>query len=319
MASRRVEIVLVSLFVAALAGGTASGQDWHQGRARLEGTITSAKGEPIAGATVALRYEGGGPDLKTDKKGHFAILGLTGGSWEVDISAPGFQSRKISINVSEANRNQPINLSLEPEQQQEAPKMEVRLGGKTISKDAAAAIDKGNAAMKAKNYPEAEEQYLKAIAEVPDSPQLLAQLALTYYADNKHDQALTYAHKVAAMEPANTTAWLMIAELELQKGNLEAGQEALAKVPDEKITAPEPYMNVGILLYNRKKLAEADEAFTKALAKKSDDAQAYYYRGLARYQAKRVAEAKADLQKSIELDPSGKDSETAKEILKTMK
>jgi hypothetical protein len=34
---------------------------------------------------------------------------------------------------------------------------------------------------------------------------------------------------------------------------------------------------------------------------------------------KRTAEAKADLEKSIELEPSGKDAETAKEILKSMK
>ncbi|HTD52467.1 MAG TPA: tetratricopeptide repeat protein, partial [Thermoanaerobaculia bacterium] len=100
---------------------------------------------------------------------------------------------------------------------------------------------------------------------------------------------------------------------------LDAGQEAMAKVPDESISSPEPYMNLGIISYNKKKLAEADDAFTKAIAKKPDMASAYYYRGLERYQAKRIAEARADLQKSIELDPSGKDAETAKEILKSMK
>ncbi len=111
----------------------------------------------------------------------------------------------------------------------------------------------------------------------------------------------------------------MISELELQKGHLEAGQEALAKVPEGSISSPEPYLNMGILLYNTKRLAEADDAFTRAIAKKPDYAQAYYYRGLERYQAKRTAEAKADLQKSIELDPAGKDSETARQIVKSMK
>jgi hypothetical protein len=103
---------------------------------------------------VSLRYQGAGPDLKTDKKGRWAILGLVGGSWDVDVSAPGFQPRKVSINVSEINRNQPVNLSLEPEAKQEAPHTEVQVGGKTISKEAAAAIEKGNAASKAKNYAE---------------------------------------------------------------------------------------------------------------------------------------------------------------------
>ena len=319
MRAKRLRIIVALLPAAVLVGGVASGQDWHQGRGRLEGTITSAKGEPIVGATVSLRYQGAGPDLKTDKKGRWAILGLVGGSWDVDVSAPGFQPRKVSINVSEINRNQPVNLSLEPEAKQEAPHTEVQVGGKTISKEAAAAIEKGNAASKAKNYAEAEESYLKALPELPENPSLLSNLALNYYFDNKPEQALGFARKLAAVDPKNTTAWLMIAELELQKGNLEAGQEAMAKVPDENISSPEPYMNLGILSYNKKKLTEADDAFTKAIAKKPDLAQAYYYRGLERYQAKRIADARADLQKSIELDPSGKDAETAKEILKTMK
>ncbi len=317
MRTKRLGIALLS--AAALVGGVARGQDWRQGRGRLEGTITGAKGEPIAGATVALRYQGGGPDLKTDKKGHWAILGLVGGSWDVDISAPGFQPRKFSVAVSEVNRNQPVNLALEPEVKQEAPRTEIQVGGKTISKEAAAAIEKGNEASKARNYAEAEENYLKALPELPDNPSLLSNLALNYYFDSKSEQALTFARKTVAADPQNTSAWLMISELELQKGNLEAGQEALAKVPAERITSPEPYMNLGILFYNKKKLAEADDAFTKAIAKKPDLASAYYYRGLERYQAKRVADATADLQKSIELDPSGKDVETAKEILKAMK
>jgi cytochrome c-type biogenesis protein CcmH/NrfG len=319
MRAKRLGIILAFLSAPVLAGGVARGQDWHQGRGRLEGTISSTKGEPIAGATVTLRYHGSGPDLKTDKRGRWAILGLTGGGWDIDVSAPGFQSKKISVTVNELTRNPLVNLSLEPEAKQEAPETEVRVGGKTISKEAAEAIDKGNAASKAKNYAEAEENYLKAFKELPDSPSLLSNLALNYYFDNKPEQALGFARKLTVVDPENTDAWLMIAELELQKGNLEAGREALAKVPEERITSPEPYMNVGILSYNKKKLPEADEAFSKAIAKNPDLAEAYFYRGLVRYQAKRTADAKADLQKSVELAPAGKDAETAREILKTIK
>ncbi len=318
MRVKGLRIVAALLMTASLSGGIVRGQDWHQGKGRLEGTVTNGKGEPIAGATVALRFQGSGPDLKTDKKGQWSVLGLTGGGWQADISAPGFQSKKISLAVSEGSRNQPVNLSLEPEVR-EAPRTEVQVGGKTVSKGAAEAIEKGNAASKAKNYGEAEENYLKALAELPDNASLLSNLALSYYFDNKPDQAIEFARKLARVDPNSTTAWLMISELELQKGHLEAGQEALAKVPEGSISSPEPYLNMGILLYNTKRLAEADDAFTRAIAKKPDYGQAYYYRGLERYQAKRTAEARVDLQKSIDLDPSGKDSETAREIIKSMK
>jgi Tfp pilus assembly protein PilF len=300
----------------------ALGQGWHQGKGRLEGTVSGPKGEPIAGATVAMRLEGQGPDLKTDKKGHWAILGINGGSWDLDVSAPGYQSRKITVSVSEITRIPPMGIQLEPEvQQQPAPQQEVPItvGGKAISKEAAQALEKGNEASKAKNYAEAEANYLKVLAEVPDNVSLLSNLALVYYFDNKPDEALKYARQTVEKDPANQSAWLMISELELQKGNLDAGQQALSKVPEERITSHAPYLNLGILYYNKKKPAEAEEYFSKAIAKKPDLAEAYYYRGLARYQLKRLPEAKADLQKSLELDPSGKDAETAKELLKAMK
>jgi Flp pilus assembly protein TadD len=301
----------------------AAGQDWHQGKGRLEGSVTNSKGEPIVGAVVALRLEGHGPDLKTDKKGRWAILGITSGNWEVDVSAPGYQPYKLSVSVSDVKRAQPINLQLEPEvQQQQQPvqqEVPITVGGKAISKEAAEALEKGNAASQAKNYAEAQANYLKVLPELPDNVSLLSNLALVFYFDNKPDEALKYARQTVEKDPANQSALLIISELELQKGNLDAGQQALAKVPDERITSPTPYLNVGILLYNKKRAAEADEYFSKAIAKKPDLADAYFYRGLTRYQLKRTAEAKADLQKSIELDASGKNAETAKEILKSMK
>ncbi|HEY3172462.1 MAG TPA: tetratricopeptide repeat protein [Thermoanaerobaculia bacterium] len=299
----------------------ALGQSWHQGKGRLEGTVTGPKGEPIAGATVAMRLEGQGPDLKTDKKGHWAILGINGGNWDLDVSAPGYQSRKITVSVSEITRIPPMAIQLEPEVQQQAAKQEVaiQVGGKTISKEAAEAIEKGNAASQAKNFAEAEVNYLKALPELPDNVSLLTNLALVYYFDNKPDEALKYARQTVEKDPANQSAWLMISELELQKGNLDAGQQALSKVPEERITSPAPYLNLGILYYNKKRPTEADGYFSKAIAKKPDLAEAYYYRGLTRYQLKRMPEAKADLQKFIELDPTGKDAETAKELLKAMK
>lgn len=305
------------LTVAALAAG----QGWHQGKGRLEGSVTGIKGEPIAGATVALRLDGQGPDLKTDKKGRWAILGINGGSWELDVSAPGYQSRKITVTVSEITRIPPMAIQLEPEVQQQPANQEVPItvGGKAISKEAAEALEKGDAASKAKNYAEAQANYLKALPELPDNVPLLRNLALVYYFDDKPDEALKYARQTVDKDPGNQSAWLMISELELQKGNLDAGQQALSKVSEERITSPAPYLNLGILFYNKKRPTEAEENFSKAIAKKPDLAEAYYYRGLTRFQLKRTAEAKADLEKSIELDPSGKDVETAKEILKSMK
>src|SRR5258706_2365848 len=132
---------------------TASAQEWRQGNGRIEGTVTNAKGEPIAGATVSLRWTTGhGPDLKTDKKGKWAILGISGGPWNLDVSAPGYQPKKTSIGVSEVHRTPSIDMKLDPEVQQAPQEEVITVGGKKVSKETAAAIEKANTAMQAKDY-----------------------------------------------------------------------------------------------------------------------------------------------------------------------
>jgi len=301
--------------------GFVNAQEWRQGKGRLEGIVADEKGAPIADAKVSLRFteSGKGPDLKTNQKGHWAVLGLTGGAWTVEASAPGHMPFKQSVNVTELGRVPSVDIQLAPEVKQQPAETVVTVGGQKISKETAAAIEKGNEAIQSKNFPEAEASYTKALAELPDNSALLLNTALAYYFDQKYDDALKYARQVVEKDPAASKAWLMIAELELRNGRLEEGKAAMEKVPDSDLVNGEPYMNLGILYYNKGKSVEAEASFSKAVAKSPDLAEGYYYRGLSRLQAKRNAEAKADLQKYLELKPDGKDADTAKELLKSIK
>lgn len=321
MRSRALILGLLFAFV----GVTALAQDWRGGRARVEGAVKNEKGEPIVGCKVAMRWgrsSHGGPDLTTDASGKFAIFGLAGGPWDVDFEAAGYQVKKISVSLQEGGHNPAIEVQLEPQPQAQAPAPaaapQVLVGGKKISKETAEAIEAGNAAMAARNWSGARENYLKAIAELPDNGALLERIAGTYLADNKPDEALSYAKQAAEKDPNDAVAWRMVAEIELQKGNLEAGQAALAKVPADKIKDPQPYLNVGILLMNKKKPAEAVAALDRAIEIKPDLPDAYYYRGLCYMQLKKNAEAKADLRKALELAPDGPDAKDIKDLLKTL-
>jgi tetratricopeptide (TPR) repeat protein len=319
----RWKVWMLALAVAACAASLPA-QDWRGGRARVEGTIKNEKGEPIQGAKVMLRWgrsSHGGPDLTTDAKGHFAIFGLAGGSWDVDVEADGYQTKKISVSLSEGGHNAPVDLQLDP-----APKAaaagpqapQISVGGKKISKETADAIEAGNVAMAAKNWSAARESYQKALVELPDNSAVLERIAATYLAEDKTDDALTFAKRAAEKDVNDATAWRMVADLELQKGNLEAGQAALAKVPPDKISDPQPYLNVGILLMNKKQPAEAAAAFDRVIAMKPDLADGYYYRGLCRMQLKQNAEARADLRKALELAPDSPDAKDIKDLLKTL-
>lgn len=305
-----------------LMASVASAQEWRGGTARVEGTVKNVNGDPVEGAKVSLRWgrsSHGGPDLRTDKKGHWAILGIAGGPWNVDFEAAGYQTKKISISLSETARNPIVEIRLEPEVAQATQaREEILVGGKKISKEAAAALEAGNAALEKKDYAAAREHYLKALPELPDNTALLMRIALAFEADDKPDEALDYARQVIEKEPENVNARLTIAGIELERGHLDAAREALSGVPEEKFTAS-MYLNMGIIMFNKSNLPMAEDYFSKAIAKKADVADAYYFRGLTRTQAKRAVEARADFLKYLELEPSGKEAGTVKAILDTLK
>ena len=240
----------------------------------------------------------------------------------MDFEAAGYKTKKIGVSLQEGGHNPAVDVRLEPQPRAQAPAPaaapQILVGGKKISKETADAIEAGNAAMAAKNWAGARESYLKAAAELPDNGPLLERIAGTYLADNKPDEALSYAKQAAEKDPSDAVAWRMVAEIELQKGNLEAGQAALEKVPAEKITDPQPYLNIGILLMNKKKPGEAVSALDKAIAIRPDAPDAYYYRGLCHMQLKKNAEAKADLRKALELAPDGPDAKDIKDLLKSL-
>jgi tetratricopeptide (TPR) repeat protein len=320
----RIRNGLAALAVAFLVALPSLAQEWRGGRARIDGVVKNEKGDPIAGAKVSLRWGKsghGGPDLTTDKNGKWAIFGLQGGSWDVDVDAAGYTTKKIQIELQEGGRNDTVSMQLEP-QKAAAPagagaEPSIMVDGKKISKETASAIEAGNAAMVAKNWTSARENYSKALTEIPDNSALLQRMAFAYLGEGNKDEAVKYARMAADKAPGDSAPWQLIAEVEIERGNAEAGLEALSKVPPEKIVDSGLYTNAGVALYNKKKLSEAEAAFDKAIAVKPD-ATAHYYRGLTRYGEKKMAEAKQDFQKALELAPDGPDAKEIKDLLKSI-
>ena len=316
----RSRSVAAASILAIVVCSAAAAQEWRGGKARVDGVVRNDKGEPVPGATVKLRWGKsgrGGPDLTADKQGRWAIVGIVGGPWDLDVEAPGYLPKKMSIELAEASRNPSVEIQLEPQPKAAPAEQAILVGGKKISKETAAAIESGNAAMSAGNWALARESYLAALPELPDNGPLIQRVAAAYLGEGNADEALRYARMAVEKNPQDPTPWGMIAEIELQKGHPEEGLAALQKVPPERITDNALYVNAGILLYNKKKPAEAEPAFDKAIAIKPD-ANAYYYRGLARYQQKKTKEAKADFQKALELEPEGPDARDIQDLLKTI-
>src|SRR3954462_2651418 len=94
-----------------------------RGTNRLQGVVTDkSTGKPVVGATVTISLPDGSTTpivTKTDSKGRWSALGLTGGQWNVDIAMTGYETTKGSISVSTGQMVLPIHSELAPEAQQE--------------------------------------------------------------------------------------------------------------------------------------------------------------------------------------------------------
>lgn len=316
MKHERLRMLGIAFALTLAAAADLTAQDW-KGKARIEGRVSNEKGEPIAGATVQLRRYGSGPDVKTDKKGRWAYLGLAGGPWDVDVVATGYQPRKVAVRLSEIDRLPPMQMSLEPVPQAAAaapPPVP-----KDTSAEILAAIERGNELLAQKDFTGARAEYEKALAALPDNAVILRGIAQTWYGDKKIDEAIATLKRVVTLDPADTTAPLLLANLLLEKGSLDEAKAVLAKLPPDSIKDPGVYVNFGVLLLNQKKPAEAWGYFDQAVRVAPADAESYFYRGLTAVQLKKKAEAKADLEKYLELAPEGAQAADAKELLKSVK
>lgn len=315
MKHERTRVIGIVLTVSLLGAGSLFAQDW-KGKARIEGRVSNEKGEPIVGATVQLRRYGAGPDVKTDKKGRWAYLGLAGGPWDVDVVAEGFQPRKVSVRLSEIDRLPPMQMSLEAVPQAAAAPAPVP---KDTSADILAAIQRGNDLLAQKDYAGARAEYEKALAALPDNPVILRGIAQTWYGEKKIDEAIATLKRVVLLDPNDAAAPLLLANLLLEKGSLDEAKALLAKLPPDSIKDPGVYVNFGVLLLNQKKPADAWSYFDQAVKVAPADADSYFYRGLTAVQLKKKPEAKADLEKYLELAPEGSQAADAKELLKSLK
>jgi len=176
-----------------LAAQTAGAQDW-KGRGRLAGEVKTEDGTPLPGASVKLfrpKFEDG-TTLTTDKKGRWAYLGLTGGPWNIDISAEGYVPRQLSVSVSEARRTPPIKVTLE---------VYVPPGPPPEVKEA---IEKGDAAYEAGRYSEAREHYEKLLVLTPElGKDLHMQLARCYKQEGNYEKELEQLQAVVDLDPDN--------------------------------------------------------------------------------------------------------------------
>lgn len=306
MSLRKGALILLFLGLAA----PAAAQDWT-GSGRLEGKVLDADGKPLTQVEVKLDNpgRGGGPTVKTDKKGRWAYLGLAAGNWNIDFQAEGFTTKRIAVAL--------------PSENARLPPLEVRLD-KAVPKgpppEVLEAIQRGDAAYKDGKWAEARTEYEKLLAMRPDlATTLNLQIARCYKQEGNIEKQLEYLQQVLDAEPANSDIRALMAMEAIEAGQLERGLALLEGLDASAITNPDVYFNIGVGFLNRNKPDEAVTYFTKALAVDPAYLDGYFQRALTYLGQQKLAEAKSDFEKVVELAPEGPQAETARKALEQLK
>ncbi len=328
-----------------------------RGRGRLQGNIVDkTTGKPIEGATITISEPDNSTEpivSKSDSKGRWAAIGMTGGRWNVDIVAKGYATSRGTVNLSELQQIPPIRTEMTPEVVQEAPATPAT---PRVPPEAIAAIKEGQELLKlnpgdpslpaadGSTHPltadEVKDSAKKAVADfekalpaIPeDTPdlktvkhQVMEVLARAYYKAGDLNNAIATLEKLNVSDPWTTpdpnqlTRELLLANLYLENGQLDKGRALLDKLPPTAVTDPTAYVNIGILFLNKKDPARAETYFTKAIGLDAKSADSFYYRGLAEIQQKKNKQAKADLEQVLALSPDSPEAHDAKQLLASLK
>ena len=314
MTRRLLELTSLVALVLFLASSAAYAQDWR-GLGRVGGKVVDEDtGQPIPGVTVKAmlpRSENRGPDeSKSNDKGDWAVGGLASGEWALDFVKEGYETRSISVPVSEGGGRRPMEIKMK---KKAAPPPDPNVEIKAKLTEAASL-------MNAKQFAEARAIYEDLASKHPEVKQFRPLIARTYYGEGNKAAAIEHLRKASAEDPENVEVRMLLGTTLMEEGQAEEARQILASVDESKIADPTVYLNIGIGLINDKKHEESVTWFDKAIKRFPDHADGYYYRGISYITLSKTAEAKADLEKYVSMaPPDAPELATAKQILASMK
>lgn len=298
----------MALLISSLAATSASAQAWR-GMGRIAGNVTDENKAPLAGVTVRATLPGAGEtEVKTNKNGEWALGGIASGAWNLDFVKEGYETRQISVAITQTSRTPPIEIVLTKAAPTVDPNAEIRDG-----------LLEGAGLMNRRQYADARRIYEDLLAKYPEVHQLHPLIARTYYGENRFDQAVEHLRLGLARDPENVELKLLLGNILVEKGDAEEGERLLESIDETAVKDPITFVNVGIALLNQDKPAEAFSYFDRAVTRFPDSPDGYYYRGIIHLQLGKTAEAKADLAKFLELAPTAPEAESARKILEQLK
>ncbi len=305
---RTLALTLVMLSMAANA--------FAIGQARITGKIVDAvTKKPIETATITVTATEGKTfkeQYKPKKDGSYAIFLLDGTlRYEFAYAAPNYREFKevVKLKLGEPNIR---DIELAPggaTATVTVPAAEIRLDPAVTAFNAGASL-----ANEGKDV-EAVAKFEEAVAARADLQAGWMALARIQLRLKNYAKAIEAADKAIALDSDTPDMYVVLYDAYLASGNKAKAAEYKSKVPQDAGSL----FNEAARAINAGKDKEAEPLLKQAVSIDDKLAQAYYELGMLYVRSSKNADARTNLEKYLELEPSGKDASTAKEMLKYVK
>ena len=288
------------------------------GQARLTGKIVDAvTKKPVADAVVTVKAVEGktfNEKYKAKKDGSYAIFLLDGTlRYEFTWSAPGYRPfvDTMKLSLGEPNLRE---IALTPEGA--AAASTVNIPASEIKVDpAVAAFNAGAALANQGQHAEALVKFEEAVAANPALIQGWQALARTSVRTKGYDRAIAAAEKALEADSEDIDMIAVLYEAYNAKGDKAKAAEFKKLLPANAGSL----FNDAARAINAGKDADAEPLLRQAISADEKFAPAYYELGMLYVRAGKNADARQNLTKYLELEPTGKDAPTAKEMLNYVK
>ena len=311
---------------------------------KIVGKVLNKEGNPIVGAKVLLKRSDRNwtKELITDKDGGFLQIGLDPVMYDITVSAEGFVTQTYQ------NEKIPMSDALRKDFTLLTPQQAKAEGGatKVVPQDPGALADmQGRDAFNQiiplynqQKYSEAlpgvEESYKKlneALATTKDEQTkteitaLLPQVERVYGiclalgSKDRKAEAEPILTKVVAANPKDQGALAGLLEVAKAKGDKAAQAKYQAALDEINGPNPDVVYNKAVNAFNGGHMKEAKTELENVLKIDEKYANAYYLLGLVEANASNFKGAKLNLQKYIDLAPTGKHAAEVKAMLGELK
>ena len=303
-----------TLALSVLALMVVAGNAFALGEARVQGKITDAvTHKPIPNVVITVDATTGHSvhnEFKADKDGQYRFLILDGTlMYKFTYKAPGYNNVEQTIKLTLGDINtKDVTM---------APVGAAVAGGTTAAPAAAkadpavAAYNEGAELANNGKLPEAIAKMEEAVAAKPDLTAGYQALAKLYVRTKNYDKAIDRANKVLEIDTDNQEMFGVLADSYTAKGDKAKAAEYRKKLPADAAAM----FNDAAHLINSGKDAEAEPLLKGAIAANDKFAQAYYELGMLYVRTQKNADAKVNLQKYLELEPTGTWAEIARKHL----